>query len=186
MRSFRISLIASRVRKRATRPARPSSSPSSPRSRICRPGSAPPSCFPMSWGGRRSRRRDCWADRPRRSTAPCSGPAQPSPRDTRRDVLRVDQSPTPKKACCSNVTCRLGRPPISTAWSSSCARTPPIACRPGWSGMKDARRSGVSSRRSGTILRASARWPSAPTPSRRSGSMHAAGRTLCGEPIPCT
>ena len=80
-RSFQASLTASPVRKRGMRPARPCNSPSSLRSRICRPSSGPPCCFPTSWGGRPSRRRDCWAGRPLRSTAHCSGLAQRSRRD---------------------------------------------------------------------------------------------------------
>ena len=184
-RSLQASSTASPVRKRGTRRAKPCNSPSSPRSSFCRPGSGPPCCSPTCWGGLPSRRRVCWAPRPLRSTAHCSGPAQPLRRDILRAVPCVDRSPTPKRACCSNVTCRPGRPPISTASSNCCGRTPPTACRHGGNGIRDARRSAASSTPSGPNLRASARWPSAPTPSPRSRSTRAPFRTPRGEPIPC-
>lgn len=113
--SFQTLPAASQVRKPVTRAARPSSSPSSPPSRICRPGSAPRCCLPTSSDGRLSRRRVCWEDRRLRSTARCSAPAQRWRRAILRDGRPADHGPAPKKACCSNATCRPGRPPISTA-----------------------------------------------------------------------
>ncbi|WP_246691265.1 sigma-70 family RNA polymerase sigma factor [Mesorhizobium sp. WSM4306] len=66
-------------------------------------------------GGRVSRRLNCWAGRPLRSTAPCSGRARRLARDILRGVRCSDRSPTGKRPSCWSVTCRPGRPPVSTA-----------------------------------------------------------------------
>ena len=139
-RSFQASLTASPVRKRVMRPAKPCNSPSSPRSSFCRPGSGPPCCLSdvLGWSSVETARLLGG------STASINSALQRARAPWRRDILRdvrcVDRSPTPKRACCSNGTCRPGRPPISTASSNSCGRTPPIACRHGGNGIRDERR----------------------------------------------